>query len=113
MIRTGRADTRKPATVDEAVAADFAKMGLKVEVTPPDEQEAIEIMPANHASFEAFLACQTQWRVVATMAGLIWLGLDYAAARLVLDDLDTPRHVFADLRIMEAEALPVLNERDA
>ncbi|EXL08220.1 hypothetical protein BG46_01465 [Brucella anthropi] len=76
------------------------------------EQEMVEIMPANHASFDAFLCCQTQWRVAATMAGLIWQGLDYPAVRLVLDDIDAPQHAFADIRIMEAEALPILNERD-
>ena len=98
-------------SVDDAIAADFAKMGLKVEVTP-EEQEVIEIMPANHATFDAFLSCHTQWRVAATMAGIIWLGLDYTAVRLVLDDLDAPKHVFADLRLMEAEVLPIMNERD-
>lgn len=97
--------------MDDAVAADFAKMGFKVEAVP-DEQETIEIMPANHASFDAFLSCQTQWRVATTMAGLIWLGLDYPAVRLVLDDLQAPAYVFADLRLMETEALGLLNERD-
>ena len=87
-------------------------MGLKVEADHV-EQEAIEIMPVNHASFEAFLACQTQWRVVATMDGLLWIGLDYNAVRTVLDDLNAPKHVFADLRMMEAEVLPLLNEGDA
>ncbi|KAB2687520.1 DUF1799 domain-containing protein [Brucella tritici] len=86
-------------------------MGLSVQVEDI-EQETVEIMPVNHDSFDAFLACQTQWRVAATMAGLFWQGLDYPAVRLVLDDIEAPRHVFADIRVMEAEALPILNERD-
>ncbi|WP_043062096.1 DUF1799 domain-containing protein [Brucella anthropi] len=86
-------------------------MGLALQVDQ-STQEMVEIMPVNHISFDAFLCCQTQWRVAATMAGLIWQGLDYSAVRLVLDDIDAPRHVFADIRVMEAAALPVLNERD-
>lgn len=86
-------------------------MGATIEVKD-DEQDEIEIMPANHVSFDAFLACQTQWRAVGTMAGLFWQGLDYPAVRLVLDDIEAPKHVFADIRVMEAAALPILNERD-
>lgn len=98
--------------MDDTVAADFATMGHKVEASATDEQDLIEIMPANHASFDAFLSCQGQWRVTATMAGLIWFGLDYSAVRVLLDDLDAPRHVFADLRIMEREALPIMNQKE-
>lgn len=86
-------------------------MGIQVAVTQ-DEPELVEIMPVNHASFDAFLCCQTQWRVASTMAGLFWQGLDYSAVRLVLDDVAAPDHVFADIRIMEAEALSILNMRD-
>lgn len=110
-MRSGRADRTRPATADDAVASDFAQMGHAVEAVP-QEQDVIEIMQVNHASFGAFLACQTQWRVVASMAGLFWQGIDYVAAKLVLEDIDAPRHAFADLRLMEAEALPILNERD-
>ncbi|MGD9476148.1 DUF1799 domain-containing protein [Shinella sp. G-2] len=67
-------------------------------------------MPQNWSSLLAFLACQTQWRVVATMGGLIWLGLDYAAARAALEELGLPLSRMADLRALEAGALPILNE---
>lgn len=67
-------------------------------------------MPANWPAFTAFLACSTQWRVAGTMAGLAWVGLDYAACRLVLDDMQSPPGVFADLQVMERAALPILNE---
>ncbi|WP_429813539.1 DUF1799 domain-containing protein [Ensifer sp. B1-9] len=79
---------------------------------PVSQEEAFEVMPANWPAFVALLACSTQWRVVGTMAGLIWIGLDYAACRLVLDDLQSPPGVFADLHVMEKAALPILNERD-
>lgn len=97
--------------MDDAVASDFTKMGFSVTATEVEKQ-GVEIMPVNHASFDAFLECQTQWQVAATMAGLFWQGLNYPAVRLVLDDIEAPKHVFADIRLMEAEALTILNERD-
>lgn len=65
------------------------------------------------ASLMAFLACETQWRVVATMSQIIWVGLDYAAVKVLLDveNLATTE-IFRDIRAMEAAALPVLNGGD-
>lgn len=74
--------------------------------------EEVGIMPANWESFMAFIACQTQWRMVAGFGGLIWQGLDYAACRLVLRDIKAGPHVFADIRHMEGAALQILNEAD-
>lgn len=73
-------------------------------------EEAIAIMPNAWPSLHAFLACQTQWRIAVGMSGMLWLGLDYPACKLVLDDINAPAHVFADLRVMEAAAMPILNE---
>jgi hypothetical protein len=67
-------------------------------------------MPSNWTSLIAFLACQTQWRVVSTMGGLVWLGLDYSAARSALDEAGAPASRMSDLRVLEAAALPILNE---
>lgn len=112
-MRTGRTDQSKLATVDESVAADFLTMGMKVELDAESASEDfIEIWPANHASFYAWLECQTQWDAVGTPAGIIWTKLPYEAVLTVLDDLGSPRGVFADIRLMEAVALPILNERD-
>lgn len=70
----------------------------------------LEIMPRNWPSLIAFLNCQTQWRTLATMGGLIWQGLDYSAARAALEELGQPINRMADIRAMEAAALPILNE---
>lgn len=67
-------------------------------------------MPRNWPSLIAFLLCQTQWRVLATMGGLIWQGLDHGAARAALDELGLPVSRMSDIRVMEAAALPILNE---
>lgn len=67
-------------------------------------------MPNNWESFTAFIACQTQWRMLAGMAGVLWTGLDYGSCKLVLDDRNATQDVFSDVRIMESAALPILNE---
>ncbi|WP_440410617.1 DUF1799 domain-containing protein [Neorhizobium petrolearium] len=86
-------------------------MGVTLAAAPKTD-DAMEIMPANWDSLMAFLECQTQWRVAAGTAGLVWLGLDYLACKLILDSVSADGKAFADLRIMEAAALPVLNEAD-
>ncbi len=43
------------------------------------------------------------------MAGLIWRGLRYSDVKHVLDDTGARPGVFADIRVMEAAALPILN----
>lgn len=59
-----------------------------------------------------FVAMSTQWRM-APMGGMI--GLDYGAIPPVLTLLAVPRRawadVFADLRVMEAEALQEVRRR--
>ncbi|UNZ49507.1 DUF1799 domain-containing protein [Agrobacterium tumefaciens] len=86
-------------------------MGVSLKTAPKAEDD-IQIMANAWDSYIALRACETQWRVAVGLAGLIWLGLDYPACRLVLDDIGAPAHVFADLRYMEGVALRVLNEVD-
>lgn len=93
--------------MDAKTQADFKKLGYAVAAQP---DEMIEIMPNNWESFTAFIACQTQWRMLAGMAGVVWTGLDYPSCKLVLDDRKAKRGVFADVRRMESAALPILNE---
>ena len=90
---------------------DFEKLGFKIEAAETSEDD-VGIMPANWESFLAFIACQTQWRLVAGLGGLIWLGLDYLACQPVLADINASPTVFADLRHLETAALPILNEAD-
>lgn len=63
----------------------------------------------------AFCALSTQWNVVAAgMGGLFYVGLRYEAIPDVLDEIGVPAGeraaVRADLRLMEAEALKVINK---
>nr|WP_272212404.1 DUF1799 domain-containing protein [Marinicella sp. W31]MDC2878319.1 DUF1799 domain-containing protein [Marinicella sp. W31] len=99
-----------PATVDDDLAAQFRQMGAVIEAAPEDTtNEAIEIMAVNRDSMLGFLAVDTQWRVAATMAGMIWIGLDYNAVDVVMRRQALPDTVFSDLQTMETEALSVLN----
>lgn len=60
------------------------------------------------------MALQTQWRITATMAGIFYSGLDYAAAEALLRVRRTPKRaeLLADLQVMEIAALKGLNKRD-
>ncbi|MEH3093364.1 MAG: DUF1799 domain-containing protein [Agrobacterium cavarae] len=61
-------------------------------------------------SVMAFLSCHTQWHAECGMGGVIWFGLKYADCKNVLEDIGAPIGTFADLRVMEAAALRILNE---
>lgn len=86
------------------------------------EEDTVEVWQANWPSVLLFLRLETQWRCVARgMGGILhWLGLDYAAAAALLDQRtrrEKRRHparmLLDDLRIMEREALTVMNAGDA
>lgn len=99
--------------MNDDVQAQFAALGVKVEVDGVTEEDDMPIWREIWESVSAFLACETQWRITATMSQLIWTGLDYAGAKALLEfeGIASPE-VFRDLRIMEAAALPVLNKGD-
>ncbi|MGR9345842.1 DUF1799 domain-containing protein [Rhizobium leguminosarum] len=69
----------------------------------------MSIASANWPSLLAFLACETQWRVAGSLAGFMWIGLDWAgcAARLVFSK--PTEATFEDMSVMEDAALAVLN----
>lgn len=72
----------------------------------------VDVWDVNWDALLAFLDLATQWRAIAGLGGVMWLGLDYVAADVVLrrrgSDGD---EVFELIRVMEQAALPVLNER--
>lgn len=60
-----------------------------------------------------FLSLQTQWRLVAGFGSASYCGLDYGAAAVLMQhDPACQGANWSDLRIMEAEALPILNAGD-
>jgi hypothetical protein len=72
-----------------------------------------EIWPENADAARAFLFCATQWRAVGTMAGVGWIGLEYAEVRAFwarqppADEADS----WWALQVMEGEAVRLRNKR--
>jgi len=86
-------------------------MGATVQPADHQEQsEDFEVWKKNWPSLVAFLACETQWRAIAGLERIHWLGLDYSAVDVVLRRLKSPKRVFRDLQAMEHAALSILNE---
>ena len=103
--------------------ADFEALGVTIEPGAfgeaeenasggPDGEEAFEVWAINWQAVTGFLTIETQWRVTGTPVGLCWLGIDYTAAAAALRGRSRRRFqaLLADLRIMEAAALPILND---
>ncbi|GGB55037.1 hypothetical protein GCM10011316_28900 [Roseibium aquae] len=81
----------------------------------PDAQipdpETFDVPRENWRAVTAFLALETQWRVVAGPVGLIWCGLDYAAAAAAVRGRNRRawQRLLGELKVMESAALEVLN----
>jgi hypothetical protein len=75
-----------------------------------------EVWPENAEIVEAFLSAASQWRTTPIGGGLapvgtLWIGLDYAGARVGIEQAGiaiTPE-LWAGVRVMEAAARNVLN----
>jgi hypothetical protein len=95
--------------------AEFAALGVTVEPDQVDEEEVLEIWDINADVFGAFLALETQWRVVALVgmesARIVRTGLDYAAVDVVLRrrGLDGAQP-FDDIAVMEQASMAAFGE---
>ena len=86
-------------------------LGVSPDQLPPaasPDEEDFEVWPENWSTVRLFLACGTQWRASATMAGFVWVGLDYTAVEVVARGRRLPVD-FEALQTMESAALAVLN----
>lgn len=80
-----------------------------------DENQSVnedhcDVWKENWQSVMIFLACETQWRCVSGLAGLIWIGMDYSALDIVMRRRGAADHIFDDVQLMEQEALKVFGE---
>lgn len=79
------------------------------------EPPGYPLWPDNAEAVALFMACQTQWRVLAVAgakrAVVIWHGLDYAGVAAVARARGQRLRgeLFEDLRVMEAAAMAELN----
>lgn len=107
-------DTAQAVSIDADLAAQFAALGVAVDIETDEEDDGVtEVWDSNWPAVWAFLSLDTQWRKVARgMSGVMsTLGLDYAAADVVLRRQNAGPDVFDDLRVIERAALEALAER--
>jgi hypothetical protein len=80
-----------------------------------NEPEHMEVLPENWKTLQIFLQCQTQWRIIAGMAGAFYQGLDYPSVESVLRMTVKPKNhakTFRGLQLIEAGALETINKKD-
>lgn len=83
--------------------------------TPEDyaAESDTEVWPENWAAFSIFACLSTQW-LTAGMAG-VRTGLRYEAVYPLIDRAASSdedwRELFADIRVLEREALETINEK--
>ncbi len=77
-----------------------------------DDDGDIEVWDQNWPAMSAFLAMETQWRIVAGIGSIMRTGLDYPALAMVLRTELDPQPVFDDIRVMERAALNLFGEVD-
>ncbi len=76
------------------------------------DHEVIEIWPENHQAINLFTSISTQWRVGAGgPTGLDYNVLFTRMARMGLSD-EQYEQLFDDIRVIESEALSILNKKD-
>lgn len=101
--------------IDDEAATQFAALGVTVENSVVETSAEVEVWGENWPAVTVFLDCATQWASVEMGgAGILRTGLRYGDVDVVLRrrgfDGD---EVFELVRVMEQEALPILNERFA
>lgn len=83
-------------------------MGFKPEDYETDD---IELWPENEVAIGVFSSISTQWRVgVSGVTGLDYNVLFYRLDRMRLSE-EAHQQLFDDIRVIEAEALQILNQK--
>lgn len=104
--------------IDSEIASEFAALGVHIEVDETDDDaDAIPVWDVNRDAVWLFLDLETQWRALATLRNLIWLGLDYVAAGELMRARGWRRkqraRLFEDLQVMERAALDTFASLEA
>ena len=92
----------------------MADLGTEVDAEDIEGREGVKFKIWNRSaeSWRAWMACDTQWNATgAGLAGLVWVGLNYAGVDVVLRRLKFNDAVFPDVMIMEGAALGAFAER--
>lgn len=101
--------------IDAEWAAQLSALGVSVDAEAIPASRDVDVWPENWDAVTVFLDCSTQWEAVERWGvGMLRTGLRYADVDVVLKRRGFEGdEVFALVRIMEQEALPILNERFA
>lgn len=95
--------------MEDQTADDAQRLGI----APPTPQAPREyaVWEEHWQALQVFLACRTQWRIIAGMAGAQHQGLDYPAVESVMRmrGVEDTAQVLGQLQQIEAGALEVLN----
>ncbi len=66
-------------------------------------------------AWEVYLGCSTQWVKSVGLWGVVWEGLNYPGAEVVMRRYGVPAEregeVFAQLQVLEQETVRLLNQR--
>jgi len=91
----------------------------RTDIALRNQAAVLSVWPQNWHALLAFIEMGTQWRLVPTMTGVLYQGLEYAALPVVLAalkprvpaDLRRPLHeLLPQLRVMEQRAASIRNE---
>lgn len=88
------------------------KLGVKSSDLPQARSpEHFKVLRQNWEPLLFFLGLHSQWRSHLGMKGLLYLGLDYTAVEstMRIEGVKNRKAMMADLKIMEATALIILN----
>ena len=87
------------------------------EPEPAQEPDRCDVWPAHVDALNLFLACQEQWKLGIGMGGVIWRAAPSASvaqeARWLGLHGKRQATVAQQYRVIECEALRILNEREA
>lgn len=108
----GAADHSTPAAQTDQTRADFLKLGVKASALPEAQApKPFRVLRENWEPLLFFFGLHTQWRSHLGAKGLLYLGLDYTAVESLMriEAVKNRKALMADLKIMEATALIILN----
>ena len=92
--------------------SDAAFFGIDPAVLQAEPAPSEGVWEEHAAAVQAFLAIQTQWKVLPRFGDRpVWIGLDHGAAEagLRLAGIDMTSEQWMELRVIEAGAKAVLN----
>jgi len=94
----------------DQLAEQAALLGIPADALPgDDEDDGFVVWPEHEDVVGVYCMCARQWR--ATSGGFIGLDLNVALAVMALYDVTDPCLCLEDLRIMEDQAVEIMNRK--